>query len=169
MAIPKDLPTSTGTGGNYMKFAKGENRFRVLGDGIAGWIYWTDEGGKRTPVRSHLANKPPKGVVSGDDKIKLFLTLPVWNYNDKQVQVLEITQSGIRNALQSYEDEPAWGDLTGYDIKVFREGDGLETDYNIAPMPKSPLAAEIKEAQKEVNINLEALFEGGNPFEKAEF
>jgi hypothetical protein len=47
----------------------------------------------------------------------------VWNYIDKQVQILEITQASIRKALEELEANEDWGDLRGYDITVKREGE----------------------------------------------
>ena len=47
--LPKgyEIPTSEG---GYMKFAIGENRFRILGKPILGWETWieTPEGNKQT-------------------------------------------------------------------------------------------------------------------------
>ena len=164
MAIPSNMPQQSGNGtSNYMRFESGENKFRVLGEGISGWLVWLTVDGQRKPVRVRPTETPPP--PEGDEKVKIFLTLPVWNYATNKVQILEVTQTSIRNALQDFENEEDYGDLTGYDIKVVRKGEKLDTEYTVMPLAKKAVDKTIKEAWEDTHLNLDALYDGGNPFE----
>jgi hypothetical protein len=144
----------------YLKFVKGDNIFRIMSSPIVGWIDWAD----KTPHRFRINNKPafsldPKG------KIKHFWAMIVWNYATKQIEILEITQSGIQKAIKNLADDKDWGSPLNYDIRVTREGDGLETEYSINPKPHTKLSDEVTNAFMETPVNLEALYESENPFE----
>ncbi len=169
------IPTTS----NYMKFEQGNNVFRILGafsegTAIQGIEYWTTREGKRVPVR---LRKNPDGTVPavpiseletnkfGDlDKPKYFWALPVWNYAEKQVQILEITQKGILKYIQTMIENPKWGDPREYDIIVFREGEGKDTTYTNSCNPKEKLPGEILDTYINTYINLSALFDGADPF-----
>ncbi|RMD71464.1 MAG: hypothetical protein D6822_02845 [Cyanobacteria bacterium J149] len=172
MGIIPDMPDNNNTG-SYMKLRKGENKFRILGEGIAGFEWWVvDSEGKRRPMRARLTERPKDSELPLDEngektKLKIFLALPVWNYAENQVQILEITQTSIRKALAALEADSDWGDPTQYDLKIVKEGEGRETTYSVAPTPHKKLDKNILEVYKNTTINLEALFDGDNPF--AEF
>lgn len=150
---------------NYMKLQDGENTFRVLSSAIVGWEYWNTE---NKPVRMRKApeNIPSdiridKGVVS---KIKPFWAFIVWNYATKTIQILEITQKSIMGAIKSVVDNKKWGNPKGYDITITRMGEGLDTEYSTMPNPHSGVEDEVIEAFENKKVNLEALFEGKDPF-----
>jgi len=67
-------------------------------------------------------------------------------------------------ALKALIDNPKWGDPHGYDICVTRSGKGFDTEYIVQPSPHSKLDDKILAKFQEANINLEALFEGLDPF-----
>tara|TARA_R100000808_G_C2154207_1_gene165026 strand:- start:2205 stop:2750 length:546 start_codon:yes stop_codon:yes gene_type:complete len=163
--LPDNYEAPASSGGNYTKLAQGKNTFRIIGDStkgtaIFGWIGWTEEDGKRKPVRTK--EKPPAGVYA--DKPKHFWAFLV--LNEGTVQICEITQRGIQDALRELLNDPDWGDLKQYDICIQREGEGMETSYTVIPKPKAPLSeadvATIKE--KLPLINMAALYQGEDPF-----
>lgn len=147
------------TSGNYFTFVKGDNRFRVMGHAIVGFEYWTKD---KKPVRSKT---PFEGVPEDaklDDGIfkqKHFWAFVVWNYEEKKLQILELTQSTIMGPIEALVNNKKWGAPQGYDIVVQADGDGLEREYTVVPEPhtKAPEADISK-------INLEELFVGGDPF-----
>ena len=155
------------TVGNYMKFQKGLNKFRVLSDAIVGWEYWNTAG---KPVRSPQSfSKVPDDVrhdPKNDNPFKHFWAFVVWNYQDERVQILEITQKTIQQAIKGYNGNPDWGSPKEYDITVTREGDDLGTEYTVMPSPIKPLKKEIAEAVKKVSVDLTALYRGEDPFAK---
>src|SRR3989344_733949 len=97
---------------NYYKFKEGKNKFRVLSDAITGWEYWTTE---NKPVRSEEPfEEMPEDIKKdkeGKSRINHFWAFIVYSYENKRVQILELTQKSIMNAIKSYLDEPDWGDV----------------------------------------------------------
>lgn len=171
-----DKDYSIPTESNYMRFIQGENMFRALSSPIVGMEYWiTDPENKkkRIPVRKHMGEIIPIDVLeenpkSGNlDAPKHFWAFVVYNYQDKRVQILEITQKGIQKAILALTKSKGWGSPKDYDICVTREGEGLETEYQVMPQPKSKLDEGILRLYKDMKIDLDQLFTGGDPF-KAE-
>lgn len=150
------------TGVGYMKLVQGDNVFRVLSSPIIGWEDWDD----KKPIRFRM-NEKPASSINPKQPIKHFWAMAVWNYSTKAVEILEITQKTIQGAIKTLVDDEDWGKPQEYDIKIVREGEGMETNYSVNPKPKKEVSAEIKEAFSKKKINLDALFSGANPFEEA--
>ena len=168
--LPKGYQVPQGSG-NYMKFKIGENKFRVLGEAIVGMEGWkTKDDGKRSPVRKAMVEdeKPAFSLSDIDDpeQIKSFMAFPVWNYVDKKVQILELTQKGIMKNIVMLENNDDWGDLRNFDLLVGRVGEGMETEYTIQPAPPKPLSEDIEKAWKvvELNFDIKKLFTNQDPF-----
>lgn len=150
---------------NYMKFKQGINRFRILTPAVLGYEYWNLE---NKPVRSKKRweeipsdiKLTPTGVPTD---IKHFWAFVVWNYNEKAIQILQITQTSIMGAIKlgvALRD----GNATNNDIGVTRSGEKLDTTYDVQFADPTPIKPEIEEAFKARKINLEALFTGDDPF-----
>lgn len=150
--------------GNYMKLKPGENKFRILGNAIAGMEWWVEADGKQKPRRKPLDQRISPEELDAESKPRQFIAFPVWNYADEAVQILQLTQKGVMKTLASYEADEDWGDLSGYDIKITRTGEGYDTTYMTSPSPKKPIEKHIAEAYKQTPINLNALFDGSDPF-----
>lgn len=157
--LPKGYETPKSYG-NYFSFEKGENRFRVLGSAIVGWVYWDKEN------KPHRSDKPWK-TIPADARVedgkqkppKHFWAFPVWNYAAEKPQIMEVTQATIMGPMETLAANEKWGSPKGYDIVVKATGDGLEREYSVVPEPHS-------EAPKVdiSNIFLPALYSGGDPF-----
>lgn len=152
--------------GGYMKFAIGANRFRILSQAVGGWEYWhEDKEGNRKPIRKHFNEDLIMSEIQEPDKVKKFLAFVVWNYDEEAIQILEITQKGIKKSLKALVDNKKWGSpVNKYDVVVTREGEGLKTKYTVQPDPAEPTSKEITAEFKKVPVNLKALFTGANPF-----
>jgi len=165
--LPTDYQPPRG-GGQYMKFQKGKNRFRFLSKPIFGTEYWkTVVGQDGTTTRKPVRVRPGDGIdVSEieDQLPKHFWAMVVWNYDDNQVQILEFTQRSIIDYVTQLSRNPKWGSPLQYDLIVNREGDGLETKYSVIADPKEDLAPEIEKEYNAMNINLDALYDGQDPF-----
>lgn len=163
--LPEGYEAPVSTGG-YMKLQDGDNVFRVLSSAIIGYEYWTNE---NKPIRSKVPfTETPNIKVDKDgkpQKPKHFWAFVVWNYNTKNVEILELTQATIQSAITNLVKDEDWGDPKKYDIKVSRTGSGIETEYAVNPKPHKELDSEIAEAFMDKTINLEVLYDGGNPFE----
>jgi hypothetical protein len=165
-----DVPSSSD---KYYKFAKGENRFRIMSSPIMGYEYWVTENGNRRPVRvpmgtnidtSLLETNPKTGEV---DLPKHFWAMVVYDYVSEKAKILEITQKGVMKALTTLAKDDDWGSPVGndgYDIVVSKEGDGYDTEYTVNPKPRKKLDAGIEQFVQDHNINLNALFSGEDPF-----
>ena len=154
---------------NYMRLQEGDNQFRVLGSAVVGFEYWNTQ---NTPVRSKTGWRTlPNDIKIEDDgkvsKINHFWAFPVWNYAESKVQILELTQKTVQGPLKDLVNNPKWGDPKEYDITIKKEKVSGKVSYIVMPDPKTPIAAEIAKAYSEMSINLEALFEGGDPFMSA--
>ncbi len=141
---------------NYLKLEEGQNKIRILSSAITGWIYWIDdEEGKRKPIRSKEKN---------NDDSKHFWSFIVWDYKDSKIKVAEITQASIQDAIFSLHNSE-WGSPVDYDLMIDRTGQKLETRYTVMPAPKTELTPDILTTYQQANINLEALYDGADPFE----
>jgi len=163
----------------YMKFKDGSNLFRVLDKPVMGMEFWntkTDENGvtKRFPVRRHMDEKisvseleinPKSGKLESPAH---FWAMPVWNYDEKAIQILEIKQKTILEAIKGYSENPKWGSPTQYDISVKKSGTGMETKYLTDHDPKEEMDKNIVKEYQDMKINLEALFTGEDPFATSE-
>ena len=163
--LPKNY-TAPAQSSNYLKLTEGANKFRVCSPAVIGFEYWTND---NKPVR--LKSKPtekPNDVRVNDDgsyTIKHFWAFSVLDRKDKVVKILELTQPSIMREIQALLENEDWGDITGYDITITRTGQGLETRYSVQPSPHKELTKEEQSLVARTEINLEALFQGANPFE----
>lgn len=163
MSLPAFLPTGYQAPKTqyYMKMKPGENKFRILSTPILGWEDWDD----KRPLRYRYENKPASSVDAAKP-MKHFWAMIVWNYNEEAVQILQVTQATIRNALESLCNDADWGVPYTYDIKVTKKGDGKETEYMTTPLPHKPVSDAIIKAFKDRPCNLEAIFDNSDPFGK---
>jgi len=169
--LPQDYEVPTKEGG-YMKFEQGENRFRILCSPIMGYEWWIDETGAirqkgekpkkgDKPVRVRMNDSVP---IDAAETVKHFWAVVVWNHGSEKIQILQLTQSGIQKTIRALAKDKDWGSPVNYDLVVTRTGEGLETEYSVTPKPAKPLDEVILELYKGTRINLEALYEGKDPF-----
>ena len=160
------LPDGYKETGNSMKLQEGENKFRILSSAIVGWEYWNeDKDGNRKPIRKHMDEDLIMSEIQEPDKVKKFWAFIVWNYQDEAIQILELTQSTIKRAIQTLIGNKKWGSpVNTYDLVISKTGTGKLTKYAVVPDPKEATDKKITEAFKKKPVNLEALFSGGDPF-----
>lgn len=159
--LPEDYQAPR-TGGQYMKIQKGENKIRILSRPILGWEDWTLD---KKPVRFEY-DKKPIAPISADKPVKHFWAMIVWNYAEEKIQILQITQSGIRKGIESLCNDSDWGAPYLYDIKIIKTGgeDPKTIKYQVNPLPHKPIAPHIEQAFKDSPCYLEALFANEDPF-----
>ena len=148
---------------NYMKLIEGKNKFRIISSAVTGFEYWNI---KNKPVRNaeNFEDMPEdiKLDANGNPtKVKHFWAFLVWNFNDKRAQILELTQKSVMDAMKTYIDDPDWGDPSKFDFTITRKGSGLDTEYQVAVSPHSPIPAEAKNAPR---VDLTKLFSSDDPF-----
>jgi hypothetical protein len=172
--LPKDYEVPVKSN-NYMKLEDGDNRIRFLSSPILGYVWWINKDGvvRQEGEKPEKGDRPVRvkrdGVVPSEAAgvYKHFWAAVVYNYRDEQIQVLEVTQSSIQKLVDELSKSADWGDPREYDIVIKKTGEGLETRYpSVIPSPKKDLPKELKAAYEATNINLEKLYEGGDPFEE---
>ena len=159
--LPADY-SSPVTGDNYYKLVKGENRFRFISSPITGWVWWTeDKEGNKKPSRIRMSDVKPDPKL----KAKHFWAAVVYDYSTRTFKIFEITQKSIQVQILSLNANEKWGSPKDYDLCIVRSGDGMETEYNVQPEPKTPVPEKEKAANAFLQIELEVLYAGGDPFE----
>ncbi len=159
--LPKDYEPPAANE-NYMKFEQGKNKFRILADALVGWVWWKEDkdGGRKSYRIPMEEGRPPQKL-----KAKHFWFFPVWNYKTKGIQLLEITQKGIQEDILEFINSEEWEDPLDYDLTIARKGKNMsDTKYSVMPSPKEDLDVKIAEEFENTFINLDALFEDGDPF-----
>lgn len=161
--LSKDYSVPEGQS-SYMKLKKGTNKFRILSSAIVGWEYFNKD---NKPVRQkEKITLVPEDIKINDDgsfSIKHFWAFVVMDWSDNLVKILEITQATIQRAMKIKIDNRK-GDALGYDFIITRTGDGLGTEYDIDVSEPSPLSTEVEIAYHAKPVNLEAMYEGKDPF-----
>ena len=161
-------PTGGGSGsGKYLRLKDGTTKIRVLSPSPAlGWEYWNTSG---KPVR--LRDKPLRDPVdirlddSGKaEKVKHFWAMAVWDYESEEIKILQVTQATVQNGISILCQDEDWGHPTGYDLKITKTGKSLETKYSVVAANKGPISKAIREKWEANPVNLDALFEGADPF-----
>jgi len=173
--IPDDAQINGGNT-NYLKLSTGTHKIRILAPAIIGVEWWENatgevqySGGKKLegakPKRTRKGEAVPAKAQGGT---KNFWAFPVWNHNTGTLQILSITQGSIQEQFKKLEKNEGWGDLTGYDIQIQREGTGqFDTSYTVTPLKPTPLNDDIKEQLSIGGLpNMEALFDGLDPFQE---
>ena len=90
----------------------------------------------------------------------------VYNHNTKSIQIWQFTQMTILKPLKAYSENSKYGDPTGYDIEIKKEGEGKMTRYNLVANPPEKLSKDVADMDKAIQVELEMLFINGDPFLK---
>lgn len=159
-----EFKETSATSGNYTKITETPLKFRILTSPIIGWEYFTNE---NKPKRSaHFFQSTPD--IKPDGKPKEFWAFVVWNYEEKKIQIMEITQQTIKKAIVALTQDQDFGDPKGYDLKVSKTGKGKETKYTLLPLGKTSFSPEGEDVDAILadarSVRLEALFDGDDPF-----
>jgi hypothetical protein len=147
---------------NYMKpKSEGAHKFRALSSPIVGYIYFKND---NKPVRSRVPfDETPD--IKPNGKINKFWAFVVYNYNAKRIQILEISQKTIQTQILALKNNPDWGNPKDFDITINRKGTTQnDTEYTIVPSPHKPVDEAIKTKYENMKIDLNALYDDGDPF-----
>lgn len=175
MSFFPDDYTPPQSAGNYLKIGKDSTvRVRVISEHpILGFEAWTKD---NKPLRWH--ERPsvlPSNVrveENGTQQLKDFVAMVVWNYDVARLQIWQISQATIRNSLFALAKHKDYGHPTKYDLEITRTDKKGLTTYSVLPLPALQIdgkpALDMAAAQvAAAHINLNALFDGTNPFEEA--
>lgn len=181
--FPKNFNTEAGNSAGYFKFEQGPNKFRIMSEPIFGQEYWKTEvdeqgnavigdGGKakRKPFRVALDKVVPASELEMDQwgkpgKATQFMAMTVYDWNAGIFKILSVTQKQVTAGIKALVESDDWGNPQEYDITVTKNGSGRETKYSVMPGAKKKMPENIVEEYAKRTINLQALFDGTNPFE----
>ncbi len=141
-------------------------KVRCLTDFIEGKSVWGEKDGKDYPYRFKIGQTVPVGCIGTNrftrepNKVKGFVAAVVYNYANKQVEILESTNFNIKDGIFDLEHDEDWGDTKNYDITLARSGSGTDTRYSVVPSNKNPFVVSVSWE----HVKLDALFSGENPF-----
>lgn len=165
--VPETYVAPTSAGGDYTKLLDGANSLRILSEEpLIGWVYWNTA---NKPVRSvNHPGQPTDMRIEQDGKpgkVKEFWAMAVYNIATKKVELWEVTQNQIKDAIISLSRDADWGHPAAYSLKITKSGQKLETKYSVMPGKPAPLPADVQATVDASPVNLLALIDGGNPFD----
>jgi len=172
--LPKNAPEIPTGESLYMKLSEKENRFRVMGSAIVGFELWVNGKPKRNKQANEftsedLENADTNRFTNKKKTPQYFWAFPVFNYQTKRVEILEITQITVMRGIDDYlQDEDYGKDPKKYDLVVTRDEPGDRVEYRVKAKPPKEIDEGIAQMYKDTDIDLEALYRSDNPFEKKE-
>jgi hypothetical protein len=143
---------------------EGERRMRFIGAGITGWLGWNTD---NKPER--FEQKPSElpaniKVDPGAAPLKRFFANLVYDFETDEFKIFEWTQKTITEQVHKFMKDEDYGDPTLYDIKLSRTGEGLKTEYSVVAAPPKPVTKAVQDRYDNFYCNLDALYDGGDPF-----
>lgn len=123
----------------YTKFENGSTIIRILdNEPFSFWSHWLQKQqtsvtciGKDCPIcnviRAQKANKETPQYSSTQRHC-----VRVWNYKEERLEVMIQGRTFFSQLLDLHKEV---GDITTYDIKVIRKGEGTQTTYTLLPQP----------------------------------
>lgn len=159
--LPKDYKAPVGSG-SFMRFQDGDNRFRIMTPAVIGWEGWKDN----KPFRRKGIEKNIEDEEVDTDskygkpkpKINHFWAFLIYDYADKKIKILEITQKTIMKVIQTLVEDGEWGDPAAYDISVTKTKKGQRTNYAVKAYPPKPVTKEVKALLADNELDVEDLF-----------
>lgn len=156
----------------FLKVEPGKTKVRMLSQPVFGWLGWPDGEGAK-PVR-----KPADFALENQGKFSIeeltqynisrephfFMCMIIWNYKTSELQAWEISQRTIRDQLDKLIKSESWGSPLGYDLTIEREGQQLDTKYQLIPSPPTKLTSDIDFELAAAKYDLERIFDGEYPF-----
>lgn len=170
--LPADYSIPSSEGWKYTKIERDiELRIRILSRPIVGFEYFSQDGQKRKPMRSKAYPTeiidPAINKFTGKPEIpQEFWAMKVWNYNTKQVEIFQTNKNAVKSVILALARDPDYGSPKWYDLKIKKTWVDKATTYSVLPAQIKPLDEEIQITCDDTYVDLEALFEWKNPFER---
>lgn len=154
--LPNDYEAPK-TIGNYLKLVDWHNKFRILSQPILWRLDWDE----KKPIRT---KDKPETAIDPTRPPKFFWAMVVRSYDNKKIQIWEVTQSSIQRAIEWLVADADFGTPLDYDLKITKSGKDLETRYEVKPLSKAPLTEEIAWAFMDAKVDLNKLYSWQDPF-----
>jgi len=185
------LAPSEGSGGAYLNPSSIKDgsscRFAILSEspleGVELWFNKNDGGMTKRitpswPDPDLIADleKQVNGTLTvrdGKPAIKSCSAFFVWNYDNERVEVFSANQKTLLAEIERLTSDEDYQDLSQWDLKITRRGTGTDTKYSVDMVPTRRSNTAVAkavinawDAACTAGADLEALYEGGNPFGK---
>lgn len=161
--LPPDYEPRKPSSAYLRKLPQGITRIRILQPPVRGNKFWNHQ-----DEVVYRREGEPITVEEVKENLKEFWAMFIFNYGERRVQCLELTQHSLLKAITAIAKNPSWGSPLGYDLVIERNGEGLQTEYSITPNPPSDLTPEILEVWDQVQkagCNIDLIFTpGADPF-----
>lgn len=139
----------------YTKFDAGTTTIRVLDDEpYSFWQHWLPAQntsvpcmGKGCPICAVIAEEKANKITNKKYSSTQRHAIRIWNYKTNQMEIMIQGKNFFSQLLTLHREV---GDITTYDIKVIRNGEGKETTYTL--LPSLPTEFDIKEGIEEVDL-----------------
>ena len=139
----------------YTKFEAGATTIRILdNEPYSFWSHWLPSQntsvicmGKGCPICAVIAEEKANKVANKKYSSTQRHAIRIWNYKTNQMEVMIQGKNFFSQLLTLHREV---GDITTYDIKVIRSGEGKETSYTV--IPSAPSEFGIEEGIEEVNM-----------------
>jgi len=176
--LPEDYKPPSTTGG-WLKPESGEtHKIRIMGsfakgtEGVLCWEGWNiTEEGKRQPMRKPYNSEGYDQIHGYDEKgkPKHCWIVQVYHYESESAMIWAIPQRTIQEQIRFFTLDPDWGNPMNYDLKIGREGSGLETKWRVLTgNKKSEPTKAMKSIIEKAKIDVSQVFAkdgfGDNPF-----
>lgn len=158
----------TGGDDRYLnKFENDVTKVRVMDVPITGYQWWVKAEGQdhNVPVRVKEAPEEVPANAEPDNYgnyVKYFESFIIWNYDTKNIQIMQVVQTTIQDGMMKLDMD--FDDLRNYDIKINKEKKGERIKYSVSPTKPSDIPLEAAEAFESNPVNLNALYDGEDPF-----
>ncbi len=154
----------------YLKMKENKKyTFRIMSKPVIGWEYWTEDQKGRKPHRVVGYDEVPEkyiNPVNKKDRVKHFWAFVIWNRDDELVQIMDITQTTIQDAIKRYAQDPDWGTpVNSYDLVVEREDNNGFVEYSVTAKPPKPTEEHVEAIIDATYVDLQALYKGEDPFD----
>lgn len=142
---------------NYTKIEKDvTTKLRVLPswndkDVIICYEYFDIRWDKPKPIRS-LTKFTETPWIKEWEKAKEVWNLKVWNYDLEQIQIYNIPQVTVKEAIMKYFKDEDYLSPVNYDLKISKTWDWYETKYAVLASPPKAFNQSLLK-WKEVNID----------------
>ena len=141
----------------YTKFKEGTTRVRIIGDEpFSFWSHYMVKQrtsvtcpGKGCPICKVIDAAKKNGGKSTEYNTSRRHAITIWNYETERQEILISSKTLFGQLLSLMRDE-AFGDLSKYDVKIKRTGEGTDTTYMVIPC--APTKFEHEDEIEDVDI-----------------
>lgn len=132
-----------GESGQYLKLNDGVTKCRIISESIPVWVAFNRAEKTSKKFLREVDAVEYNRTADKDSQAKRKFAL--WTI-DRTDGVMKLAEFGVSIMKQiqtlALDEDYKFSDIPGFDIKIVREGQGMETTYTVTPSPMSALTSE---------------------------